>query len=165
MDNILFTLFLTISIATILNIILKRFGVSHIIGYIITGTLISYIFNFNGLDIGSLELIAEFGIVFLMFTIGLEMSFDKIKKMKEILLLNGFLQVSISAVLIYLVAFFVFNLSIEVSLIVSLAFSLSSTAIVLTYLKHSKDIHTPYGEKSTAILILHTPTTFGQPAD
>ena len=153
MDNILFTLFLTISIATILNIILKRFGVSHIIGYILTGTLISYIFNFNGLDFSSLELIAEFGIVFLMFTIGLEMSFDKIKKMKEILLLNGFLQVSISAILIYLIAFYIFSLSIEVSLIVSLSFSLSSTAIVLTYLKQSKDIHTPYGEKSTAILI------------
>ena len=52
-----------------------------------------------------------------------------------------------------MVAFFVFNLTIEVSLIISLAFSLSSTAIVLTYLKQSKDIHTPYGEKSTAILI------------
>lgn len=153
MDQILVTIFLTISISTILNIILKRFGISHIIGYIATGTIISYIFNFNGIDIHSLELIAEFGIVFLMFTIGLEMSFDKIKKMKEILLLNGFIQVSISAVLIYIVAFFVFNLSVEISLIVSLAFSLSSTAIVLTYLKQSKDIHTPYGEKSTAILI------------
>ena len=153
MENILLTLFLTIFIATILNIILKRFGISHIIGYIITGTLISYGFNFNGVDIGSLELIAEFGIVFLMFTIGLEMSFDKIKKMKEILLLNGFLQVSVSAILIYLVSFFIFKLSVEISLIVSLAFSLSSTAIVLTYLKQSKDNHTPYGEKSTAILI------------
>jgi len=153
MDQILVTIFLTISISTILNIILKRFGVSHIIGYIATGTIISYIFNFNGIDIHSLELIAEFGIVFLMFTIGLEMNFEKLKKMKEILLLNGFLQVSISAILIYIVSFFIFNLSIEVSLIVSLAFSLSSTAIVLTYLKQSKDIYTPYGEKSTAILI------------
>ena len=69
MENILLTLFLTISTATVLNIVLKRFGISHIIGYIVTGTIISYIFNFNGLDIGSLELIAEFGIVFLMFTI------------------------------------------------------------------------------------------------
>ena len=153
MENILFTLFLSISISTILNIILKKFGISHIIGYIITGTLISHIFNFKGFDLSSLEHIAEFGIVFLMFTIGLEMSFDKIKKMKEILLLNGFLQVSISAILIYLIAFYIFSLSIEVSLIVSLSFSLSSTAIVLTYLKQSKDIHTPYGEKSTAILI------------
>ena len=153
MEHILFTLFLTISIATVLNIILKRFGISHIIGYILTGTIISYGFNFNGVNNDSLELIAEFGIVFLMFTIGLEMSLEKIKKMKEILLLNGFLQVSISAGLIYLVAYFIFGLSVEVSLIISLAFSLSSTAIVLTYLKHSKDIHTPYGEKSTAILI------------
>ena len=64
MDNVLFTLFLTISIATVLNIILKKFGISHIIGYILTGTIISYIFNFNGLDFSSLELIAEFGIVF-----------------------------------------------------------------------------------------------------
>ena len=153
MENILLTLFLTISTATVLNIVLKRFGISHIIGYIVTGTIISYIFNFNGLDIGSLELIAEFGIVFLMFTIGLEMSLDKIKKMKEILLLNGFLQVSVSAILIYICAFFIFKLSVHVSLIIALAFSMSSTAIVLTYLKHSKDIHTPYGEKSTAILI------------
>ena len=82
MENILFTLFLSISISTILNIILKKFGISHIIGYIITGTLISHIFNFKGFDLSSLEHIAEFGIVFLMFTIGLEMSFDKIKKMK-----------------------------------------------------------------------------------
>ena len=110
MENILFTLFLSISISTILNIILKKFGISHIIGYIITGTLISHIFNFKGFDLSSLEHIAEFGIVFLMFTIGLEMSFDKIKKMKEILLLNGFLQVSISAILIYLIAFYIFSL-------------------------------------------------------
>ena len=34
-----------------------------------------------------------------------------------------------------------------------MAFSLSSTAIVLTYLKQSKDIYTPYGEKATAILV------------
>lgn len=153
MENILLTLFLTISIATILNIILKKFGISHIIGYILTGIIISYSFNFSALDMSSLELIAEFGIVFLMFTIGLEMSFEKIKKMREILLLNGFLQVSISAILIYFCSYFIFNLSMQVSLIIALAFSLSSTAIVLTYLKQSKDIHTPYGEKSTAILI------------
>ena len=84
MEHILFTLFLSISIATILNIFLKKLAVSHIIGYIITGTLISYFFNFTSIDIHSLEVIAEFGIVFLMFTIGLEMSFDKIKKMKAI---------------------------------------------------------------------------------
>ncbi|AXX92012.1 potassium transporter [Malaciobacter molluscorum LMG 25693] len=153
MQNILFTLFLTIAISTVLNIVLKRFGISHIIGYIATGTIISYLFNFNGIDIHSLELIAEFGIVFLMFTIGLEMSFERIRKMKEILLLNGFLQVSLSSIIIFLFSHFIINIAIVPSIIISLAFSLSSTAIVLSYLKQSKDIYTPFGEKSTAILI------------
>ncbi|WP_198306155.1 cation:proton antiporter [Arcobacter vandammei] len=153
MEHFLLTLFLAIFLATVINIILKRFGVSQIIGYILTGIIISYGFHFKGVNMSSLDAISEFGIVFLMFTIGLEISIDKIKKMKEILLLNGFLQVVISAILIFVVAHLVFALTIEISLIVSLAFSLSSTAIVLPYLKQSRDIYTPYGEKSTAILI------------
>lgn len=153
MESILLIIFLSLALSTILNIVLKKFSISHIIGYILTGTIISYIFNFTHYDMHSLELIAEFGIVFLMFTIGLEMSFDKLKKMKELLLVNGFLQVGISATIIFFISRFVFDIDIVSSLIVSLAFSLSSTAIVLTYLKQSKDIYTPYGEKSTAILI------------
>jgi len=153
MNNILTAIFLAITFATIFNIIFKRYGISHIIGYILSGTIISYIFNFNGIDIHSLELIGEFGIVFLMFTIGLELNFEKIRKMKEILLVNGFLQVVLSTIVIFIISYFIFALNFNTSLIISLAFSLSSTAIVLTYLKVSKDIHTPYGEKSLGILI------------
>ncbi|DAB30457.1 MAG TPA: potassium transporter [Sulfurimonas sp. UBA12504] len=153
MENLLLAIFLTLAIATVINIILKKFGISHIIGYIFTGTIISYTFGFNGLNIYSLELIGEFGIVFLMFTIGLELSLSKIKKMKDILLTNGLLQVLFSVFVIFLLSFFLFKLDFNTSLIVSLAFSLSSTAIVLTYLKNSKDILTPYGQKSMGILI------------
>ncbi|MDP1784710.1 MAG: cation:proton antiporter, partial [Sulfuricurvum sp.] len=153
MENLLLSIFLTVAIATVLNIILKKFGISHIIGYIATGTIISYLFGFNGLENDSLNLIGEFGIVFLMFTIGLELSLEKIKKMKDILLTNGVLQVVFSVVVIFLLSFTLFHLDFNTSLIVSLAFSLSSTAIVLTYLKESKDIHTPYGQKSMGILI------------
>ncbi|MDP3587994.1 MAG: cation:proton antiporter [Sulfuricurvum sp.] len=153
MENLLLSIFLTIAIATVLNIILKRFGISHIIGYIATGTIISTLFGFNGHGNDSLELIGEFGIVFLMFTIGLELSLEKIKKMKELLLTNGLLQVLFSVVVIFLLSFTLFHLDFNTSLIISLAFSLSSTAIVLTYLKESKDIHTPYGQKSMGILI------------
>jgi len=153
MENILLAIFLAISIATILNIIFKQYGVSHIIGYILSGTIISYIFNFNGIDIHSLELIGEFGIVFLMFTIGLELNFEKIRKMKEVLLANGLMQVVLSSITIYFISYYIFSLNFNTSIIVALAFSLSSTAIVLTYLKESKDIHTPYGEKSLGILI------------
>jgi len=153
MEKLLLSIFLTIAIATVLNIILKRFGISHILGYIATGTIISTLFGFNGAGIDSLNLIGEFGIVFLMFTIGLELSLEKIKKMKEILLTNGALQVLFSVVVIFVLSYYLFSLDFNTSLIISLAFSLSSTAIVLTYLKESKDIHTPYGQKSMGILI------------
>jgi CPA2 family monovalent cation:H+ antiporter-2 len=154
MESILFIIFVSLAIATVLNLFLKKLSVSHIIGYIITGTIISNLFGFNNQNnLEALDLIAEFGIVFLMFTIGLEMSFTKLKRMKELLLVNGFLQVSLSAVIIFMVAYFIFNLSLNAALIISLAFSLSSTAIVLSYLKQSKDIHTPYGQKVTAMLI------------
>ncbi len=153
MEHLLLSIFLTVSIATVLNIVLKKFGISHIIGYIATGTIISYLFGFNGDGNDSLDLIGEFGIVFLMFTIGLELSLDKIKKMKEILLTNGLLQVLLSVVVIFFLSYTLVGLDFNTSLIVSLAFSLSSTAIVLTYLKESKDIHTPYGQKSMGILI------------
>jgi len=153
METLLVAIFTTIFLATLLSIIFRKYNISHILGYIFTGTIVSYLFDFNTLKIDSLDLIGEFGIVFLMFTIGLELSFEKIKKMKEILLINGALQLVLSALLFFLLTFYVFKLNIQTSLIISLAFSLSSTAIVLPYLKESKDIHTPYGKKAIGILI------------
>lgn len=154
MESILLIIFISLAVASILNIVLKKFSVSHIIGYIITGTIISNIFDFNGSpDLKSLDLIGEFGIVFLMFTIGLELSFSKLNKMKQLIFFNGLMQVSFSALSIFIIAYYIFDLEIIASIIVALAFSLSSTAIVLTYLKKSKDDLTPYGIKSVAILV------------
>ena len=154
MDSILIIIAISLAIASIINIVLTKFSISHIVGYIITGTIISNIFDFNGsADLSSLELIGEFGIVFLMFTIGLEMSFSKLKRLRKIIFINGFVQVSVSSLIIFLLAFYVVKLNITSAIIIALAFSLSSTAIVVTYLKKSKDIITPYGEKSVAILI------------
>lgn len=153
MEQLLLAIFLTFAVATVLNIVLKRLGISHIIGYIATGVVISCLFGFNGVNIGTLDLIGEFGIVFLMFTIGLDLSLSKIRNMKEVFLFNGAAQVLMSVAAIFPVAVYGFKLDVNTALIVSLAFSLSSTAIVLTYLKQSKDIVTPYGQKSMGILI------------
>jgi CPA2 family monovalent cation:H+ antiporter-2 len=112
------------------------------------------LFNFNGEEnLNSFDLIGEFGIVFLIFTIGLELSFSKLKKMKEIVFFNGLIQVLGSALVIFLVPHYLILQGITASAIIALASSLSSTAIVLSYLKRSKDILTPYDEKSVAILI------------
>jgi len=154
MDSILIIIAVSLALASVINIVLAKFSISHIIGYIITGTVVSTFFDFNGSSsLKSLELIGEFGIVFLMFTIGLEMSFSKLGKMKELIFFNGFMQVAFSSVVVFIMAFYVFNIESISSLIIALSFSLSSTAIVLPYLKKSKDIVTPYGKKSVAILV------------
>jgi len=154
MDSALLYIIVALGISIIINIVLKRLGVSQIIGYILTGTIIVYAFDLRHLtDSHVLELIGEFGIVFLMFTIGLEISLAKMGSMKKVIFANGLMQVGITAIIVYTISYYFFNLDSNSSLIISLAFALSSTAVVLSYLKSSKEIYRPYGQKATGILI------------
>ncbi len=154
MDKTILFIVAALGLSTVINLILKRLNLSLIIGYIVTGTFLVYALNLREfVHSEALEGVAEFGIVFLMFTIGLEISLSKMNKMKEIIFVNGFLQVGLNSVVLFLAAFYGLHLGFIESLISALAFSLSSTAIVLTFLKSSKEIHTPYGQRATGILI------------
>jgi CPA2 family monovalent cation:H+ antiporter-2 len=154
MDSTLLYIVMALGVSTVLNLFLKRFGISQIIGYILTGTIIVYLFDLRHMNNSStLEHIGEFGIVFLMFTIGLEISLAKMYNMKNEIFLNGFMQVGFTALIVYAVSHYIFSLESVSALILSLAFALSSTAVVLSYLKSSKEIHNPYGQRATGILI------------
>ncbi|HHH72675.1 MAG TPA: potassium transporter, partial [Sulfuricurvum sp.] len=143
-----------LAISVILNIVLKKFGVSQVIGYILTGTIIVYAFDLRHLnDSHALEQIAEFGIVFLMFTIGLELSLPRLGALKQIVFVNGFMQVTVTAAIVFSLAFWLFGINLTASIIIASAFALSSTAVVLSYLKSSKEIHLPYGQRAMGILI------------
>lgn len=154
MDKVLFVVVLALGISTVLNLLLKRIGVSQIIGYIFTGTILAYTFGLQDSSQSStLEHIGEFGIVFLMFTIGLEISLSKMNSMRKEIFGNGFMQATLTALAILTICFFIFKLDFVTSLIISTAFALSSTAVVLSYLKSSKEIYAPYGQRATGILI------------
>ncbi len=154
MDSVLNYVIVALAISVVINLILKRFGMSQIIGYIMTGTIIVYLFDLHDMkDSHTLEMVGEFGIVFLMFTIGLEMSLGTLRSMKKLVFLNGALQVGLSALLFYLTAYYIFGIGVKSSLIIGSALALSSTAVVLTYLKQSKGIYAPYGRRATGILI------------
>jgi CPA2 family monovalent cation:H+ antiporter-2 len=143
-----------LGISIIINIFLKKIGVSQIIGYILTGTIIAYAFDLRyASDSHTLEMVGEFGIVFLMFTIGLEISLRKMGQMKKEIFGNGLLQVSFTSIIVYSITYYALDFSLKTSLIIALAFALSSTAVVLSYLKSSKEIYKPYGQISTGILI------------
>ena len=154
MESALYYLTIALGISIIVNLILMRFGVSQIIGYIMTGTLVAYAFDLRHLkDSHTLEAIAEFGVVFLMFTIGLEVSLRRLATMKTDVFFNGFLQTTLTALLFFGVTYGFFHLDLATSLIVSMSLSLSSTAVVLSHLKSTKEITRPYGQRSMGILI------------
>ena len=154
MEHALLYVVVALGISIVANIMLKKIGISQIIGYILTGTIMVYTFDLRELK-GSheLELLGEFGIVFLMFTIGLEISLAKMNTMKKEIFVNGSIQVILSSVVAYIFTHYIFGIESISALIVSLAFALSSTAVVLSYLKTSKEIYAPYGQKATGILI------------
>lgn len=154
MNDILLYIIIALGVSIVVNIILKKLGISQIIGYIITGTIIVYSFNLR--ETGNsheLEMVGEFGIVFLMFSIGLEISLAKMGMMRKEIFVNGFMQVALTTFIVDLIAQYIFYIDATSAIIIALAFSLSSTAVVLSYLKSSKEIYTPYGQNATGILI------------
>jgi CPA2 family monovalent cation:H+ antiporter-2 len=154
MENILLYLVVALGLSTVLNLMLKHIKVSPIIGYIFTGVLLGYTFNLHhAAHSHALEYISEFGIVFLMFTIGLEISLSKMRTMKMLIFGNGIAQVGLTAVVVFAIAHYIFDIVTLSSVMIALAFSLSSTAVVLTHLKQSKEIYTSYGQRATGILI------------
>ena len=152
--NILTLIVLVVAISLMLNLILKRYEVSSIVGYIFTGFFIVTFFDYAHIDEHVLAELAEFGIVFLMFTIGLEFSLSHLKRMKKEVFVFGTLQVVLTGALFTYLSTALFSLDIKSALVIGTAFSLSSTAIVLTTLNENGDIHRPYGRYTLGILLL-----------
>ncbi|HEC1542216.1 TPA: cation:proton antiporter [Campylobacter upsaliensis] len=151
MGDFLEIFLITSGLAVLLNVFFKKFEIPTIIGYILVGIIISYTYGFNGS--AELSHIAEFGIVFLMFTIGLEFSFTHLMAMKKEVFLNGSLQVIICGLVCFLLVLGILGLGGKVGIIVGFALALSSTAVVLKILNDSGDIKEQYGRKALGILL------------
>lgn len=153
MEHLLIGLVVTISIATVLNVHLKKFDIPTVIGYIVTGFIIAQLFYFGEDSKETLAHLAEFGIVFLMFTIGLEFSITQMNAMKKEVFVYGALQVILASLLFTSIAHYLFDVNLKNAIVIGMALSLSSTAIVLKILNENGDIHTGYGRIVLGILL------------
>jgi CPA2 family monovalent cation:H+ antiporter-2 len=152
-ENLMLVFVTTIFIATILNVFLKKFEIPTIIGYIFSGLAISYLFGLQEIKTEELNHLAEFGIVFLMFTIGLEFSVAHLLKMKKEVFLYGFLQVFVTGFIFTLLGWYFFDLESKSAIVIGFALALSSTAIVLKILNENAEIHSGYGRITLGILL------------
>lgn len=96
--------------------------------------------------------IAEFGVVFLLFTIGIELSWQRLRTLRRLVFGFGSLQVLLCTVALGILALHVVG-SITGAAIVGLAFALSSTAIVIPVLAEQKRLTTPVGRASFSALL------------
>ncbi len=137
--------------AILILTIFYRFQVPPVLGFLVTGMLIGPygLGIFNG---GQNELNADLGIIFLLFTIGVDLSLKELWKMKKALFMGGTLQILLTTFLTLLVCSAV-GFSSTTSVFLGFLISLSSTAIVLKVLQDRNEVYTAHGKTSLAILI------------
>lgn len=150
--------------AGILVPLFQRFRISPVLGFLIAGLILGpygagRIAEFwepaSAIVITENEgihALSELGIMFLMFMIGLELSFERLSALRELVFGLGALQVSITAAIIGIIAF-LFENRPETAIILGLGFALSSTAIVMQLLAEQKRLGSRVGRASFAILI------------
>jgi CPA2 family monovalent cation:H+ antiporter-2 len=124
-----------------------------IIGFLLTGALVGP----HGLhlvrSVHEVELLAEIGVVLLLFTIGLEFSLKELFRLKRQVLIGGFLQVFLTIIVTTLFFIFGFELQINRAIFIGFLMALSSTAIVLRLYQERAELDSPHGETILAILI------------
>lgn len=103
-------------------------------------------------SVSQVEYIAELGIVFLLFTIGMDFSMDKISQIKRYATLGGSLQVGLTVLAVFLISL-ALGLPISESIFIGLLVSFSSTAIILRLLQEKKQLDSIHGRTALGILI------------
>ncbi|MBE0571833.1 MAG: cation:proton antiporter [Ignavibacteriaceae bacterium] len=146
--DIVLILLVSIPIIAIFN----RIQLPSIVGFLIAGVILgpSVLKIISNPD--QIEVMAEIGVILLLFSIGLELSLKELADIKKILLIGGGLQVSLT-ILIASVIIFVIGLPAKQAIFFGILISLSSTVIVLKLLSDKNEIDAPHGKISVAILI------------
>jgi monovalent cation:H+ antiporter-2, CPA2 family len=132
--------------------IASHFKLGSVLGYLIAGIAISPILSLLLVDVGSLQHIAEFGVVMMLFLVGLELEPHLLWQMRTRLLGLGGLQVLLTTALVTGAAILL-GLTWPVALAIGLVFSLSSTAIVLQTLNEKGLMQSDGGKGSFSVLL------------
>ena len=132
--------------------IASRLGLGSVLGYLIAGILLSPLLKQLDVDVISVQHFAEFGVVMMLFLVGLELEPRKLWQMKTRLLGLGGLQVGITTIGIMAVAMML-GQRWSVALAIGLVLALSSTAIVLQTLNEKGLMRSEGGESSFSVLL------------
>jgi CPA2 family monovalent cation:H+ antiporter-2 len=152
MEQFLLQASIYLAAAVIAVPIAARLGFGSVLGYLAAGILIGPVFGLVGADAEELQHFAEFGVVMMLFLIGLELEPRALWNMRHKLLGLGGLQIAITMALVAAGAM-AMGLAWNVSIAVGMIFALSSTAIVLQTLTEKGLIQTGGGRSAFSVLL------------
>ena len=145
---------LVILLAAIISVSLfQRLGLGAVLGYLVAGAIIGPGALALATDLETIRTIAELGVVFLLFTVGLELPFDRIRLIGTRFFALGLGQVGLTAVAITLVGT-ALGLTPTAALAVGGGLALSSTAIVLRMLSDRGELTSRFGRSAFAVLLV-----------
>lgn len=139
-------------LSTFVNFIFTKIRIPTLVGYLLTGIVAGpfLLGIINGPH--EIELMAELGVVILMFTIGMEFSLKHLLKIRRIVFLGGFIQLSLTA-LVTMVLARSYNMEWKSAIFIGFITALSSTAVVLKILQDRSEVTSNYGRTVVGILI------------
>ncbi|MEM8582401.1 MAG: cation:proton antiporter, partial [Pseudomonadota bacterium] len=129
-----------------------RFGLGSVLGYLTAGVLIGPVLGLIGTDVNELQHFAEFGVVMMLFLIGLELEPRALWDMRDRLLGLGGLQIGLTMAAITGAAM-TLGINWQISLAIGMIMALSSTAIVLQTLNEKKLMQTNGGRGAFSVLL------------
>lgn len=152
MENFLFQSTIYLGAAVIAVPVAKRLGLGSVLGYLIAGVVIGPTIGLVGSETQNLQHFAEFGVVMMLFVIGLELEPRALWDMRHRLIGLGGLQVSLTMALIAAIAVLL-GQPLSVGIAIGTVLALSSTAIVLQTLTEKGLMHTSGGRSSFSVLL------------
>ncbi|MDZ4383404.1 MAG: monovalent cation:proton antiporter-2 (CPA2) family protein, partial [Thermodesulfovibrionia bacterium] len=132
--------------------LLHKLKIPSVVGFLVAGVIIGPYGIGIVKDVRSVEIMADIGVILLLFTIGIEFSMAKLVRMKKAVLGGGGVQVLLTISLLAIVAYLVTG-HINKSVFTGFLVALSSTAIILKMLAERGEIDTPHGRIMVGILI------------
>ena len=154
-----------LALAGILMPLLQRYRVNPILGFLAVGVVLGpfglplwaghlpWLENFTFLRVEGVVALGELGVLFLMFTLGLELSAERLWSLRRWVFGAGLAQVLLSALLIGMITI-AFGNSVPTAVVLGMVLALSSTAVVMQLMTEHQLLDRPLGQASFSILML-----------